>query len=170
MKRSIIILIALVIFMAVPVLASTPEQENAPIADEEYIFLLDLTQLSEEQLINIFGLIATDNIDGTNTFNPFTQTGTTSDGKKFKIIKEWTIKKDLLFLTSSILLIMLSIFSSDIAKILQSLGIIGTVASFTITKEAITIILIGGGVILLGISLIDILENGLYIYKVIYIE
>ena len=41
--------------MAIPVFASTPESENAPIADGEDIFLLDLTQLSEEQLISISG-------------------------------------------------------------------------------------------------------------------
>ena len=145
MKRSIIILIALVIFMAVPVLASTPEQENAPIADEEYIFLLDLTQLSEEQLINIFGLIATDNIDGTNTFNPFTQTGTTSDGKKFKIIKvkdgniEVIIRKILIpFVVCAGLVI------SNLYKIADVLAIIG------ITMSVVNVTYVAGALIITG--------------------
>ncbi len=55
-----------------PVFASTPEQESAPIMSEGEIFLSDLSQLSEEELICIMGEITIDCIDGTNTFNPNT--------------------------------------------------------------------------------------------------
>ncbi len=57
MKRSIIISVALIVLFAMPVLASTPEQENAPLASEDELFLGEMSQLSEEELINIVGNI-----------------------------------------------------------------------------------------------------------------
>ncbi len=38
-----------------PVLASTPEQENAPLSSEDEIFLREMSQLSEEEMIAIQG-------------------------------------------------------------------------------------------------------------------
>ncbi len=35
MKKNIIILISLIVLFTMPVLASTPEQENAPLASED---------------------------------------------------------------------------------------------------------------------------------------
>ncbi len=55
MKRSIIILVALIVLCAMPVLASTPEQEDTPLASEDELFLGEMSQLSEEELINIIG-------------------------------------------------------------------------------------------------------------------
>ncbi len=43
-----------------PVLASTPEQENAPLANEDELFLGEMSQLSEEELINIIGQVIID--------------------------------------------------------------------------------------------------------------
>jgi hypothetical protein len=57
MKRSIIILIALVLIISLPVFASTPEEENAPTATSEDGMFLDMTQLSEEELNKILGNI-----------------------------------------------------------------------------------------------------------------
>jgi len=50
MKRTIIILIALILIVSLPVFASTPEEENAPAATSEDSMFMDLTQLSEEEL------------------------------------------------------------------------------------------------------------------------
>ncbi|MFN3411794.1 MAG: hypothetical protein ACK4YF_06535 [Exilispira sp.] len=55
MKRSIIILLSLTILLAMPVLAEAPSQENAPLAGEGQLFLGELSQLSEEELIDILG-------------------------------------------------------------------------------------------------------------------
>ncbi|MFN3411509.1 MAG: hypothetical protein ACK4YF_05065 [Exilispira sp.] len=58
MKRSIIILLSLIVLWVVPVLASTPCQENAPMASQEdSLFLLDISQISEEELNKIIGNI-----------------------------------------------------------------------------------------------------------------
>ncbi|MCR4421546.1 MAG: hypothetical protein NUV32_03595 [Exilispira sp.] len=55
MKRTIIILIALVLFISLPVFASTPEEENAPVPTSEDGLFLDMTQLTEDQMIDIYG-------------------------------------------------------------------------------------------------------------------
>ncbi len=55
MKRSIIILLALIVLVGMPVLASTPEQENTPLDSEDELFLGQMSQLSEEDLIEIIG-------------------------------------------------------------------------------------------------------------------
>ncbi|MCR4422913.1 MAG: hypothetical protein NUV32_10635 [Exilispira sp.] len=55
MKRSIIILIALVLLTSLSVFASTPEEENAPVATSEDAMFLDMTQLSEVDLMGIEG-------------------------------------------------------------------------------------------------------------------
>jgi hypothetical protein len=55
MKRSIIILIALVLLVSLPVFASTPTQENAPAATSEDTMFLDMMQLSEEELMGVEG-------------------------------------------------------------------------------------------------------------------
>jgi len=55
MKRSIIILIALVLIVSLPVFASTPTQENAPTATSEDGMFLDMAQLSEEELMGVEG-------------------------------------------------------------------------------------------------------------------
>ncbi len=64
MKRSITILLALIVLFAMPVLASTPEQENAPLASEDELFLGEMSQLSEEELINIEGNVIKSASDG----------------------------------------------------------------------------------------------------------
>jgi len=55
MKRSIIILIALVLFISLPVFTSAPTQENTPMKTIEHGMFLDMTQLSEEELMGIEG-------------------------------------------------------------------------------------------------------------------
>ncbi|MCR4421547.1 MAG: hypothetical protein NUV32_03600 [Exilispira sp.] len=57
MKRSIIILIALVLIVSLPVFASTPTEENAPTATSEDTMFLDMTQINEEELTHIFGQV-----------------------------------------------------------------------------------------------------------------
>ncbi|MEM4398050.1 MAG: hypothetical protein QW757_05505 [Candidatus Woesearchaeota archaeon] len=48
-----------------PVLASTPEQENAPMTSEDELFLGEMSQLSEGELIAIIGNMHPD-MDGQN--------------------------------------------------------------------------------------------------------
>jgi hypothetical protein len=55
MKKTIIIFLAMVFFMAIPTLASTPENENAPAMTSEDQQFMGLTQLSEEELLDIIG-------------------------------------------------------------------------------------------------------------------
>jgi len=55
MKKSIILLLGLVLLFAIPALASTPENENAPVPTSEDQQFMDLTQLSEDQMIEING-------------------------------------------------------------------------------------------------------------------
>jgi hypothetical protein len=69
MKRSIIILIALVLIISLPVFASTPEEENAPTATSEDGMFLDMTQLSEEELMAIIGNVIKD--DGSSPEGAF---------------------------------------------------------------------------------------------------
>jgi len=69
MKRSIIILIALILIVSLPVLASTPTQENAPNATSEDTMFLDMTQLSEEELMAISGNVIKD--DGSSPEGAF---------------------------------------------------------------------------------------------------
>jgi hypothetical protein len=58
MKRTIIILIALVLFVSLPVFASTPTEENAPIPTSEDGMFLDFIILNEEEMIYINGQYA----------------------------------------------------------------------------------------------------------------
>ncbi len=96
MKKSIILSLVLIAICSIPVLASEPEQENAPLPTEEDIFLSDLSQLSEEELMEVFGQIYFDPINDSNTYNPTTKTGTWNpeDGVNinFKFIKVNYIK------------------------------------------------------------------------------
>ncbi|MCR4422922.1 MAG: hypothetical protein NUV32_10680 [Exilispira sp.] len=69
MKRSIIILIALVLFISLPVFASTPEEENAPAATSEDSMFMDLTQLSEEELMRVEGNAIPLNGNGNKIYN-----------------------------------------------------------------------------------------------------
>ena len=55
MKRSIILLMALIVLCALPVLASTPEQDMVLIVDEGDEDFSGLEQVSDEQMGEIFG-------------------------------------------------------------------------------------------------------------------
>ncbi|MCR4422904.1 MAG: hypothetical protein NUV32_10590 [Exilispira sp.] len=55
MKKSIILLLGLVLLFAIPVFASTPENENAPAVASEDQQFIGLTTLSEEELVGITG-------------------------------------------------------------------------------------------------------------------
>jgi len=65
MKRSIIILLVLIAFFAIPALAGTPQPENAPATTSEDTMFLGLEQLTLEQLLNIIGNAHPD-MDGNN--------------------------------------------------------------------------------------------------------
>ncbi len=56
MKKSLIILVALIVLFAMPAFASTPQPENTPTPTEEDTTFLGLEQLSEEQMLEIMGL------------------------------------------------------------------------------------------------------------------
>ncbi len=55
MKKMLIILMALVAFVSITAFGSEPTDDNAPLPTEEDIFLSDLSQLSEEELMEVFG-------------------------------------------------------------------------------------------------------------------
>jgi predicted ATP-grasp superfamily ATP-dependent carboligase len=55
MKKSIILLLGLVLLFAIPALASTPENENAPAMTSEDQQFMGLTTLSEEELMGVEG-------------------------------------------------------------------------------------------------------------------
>ena len=55
MKRSIILLMALIVLCAMPILASTPEQDMVLIVDEGDGDFSGLEQVSDEQMGEIFG-------------------------------------------------------------------------------------------------------------------
>ncbi|MCR4422890.1 MAG: hypothetical protein NUV32_10520 [Exilispira sp.] len=55
MKKSIILLLGLVLLFAIPTLASTPENENAPAQTSEDQQFMGLATLSEEELMEIEG-------------------------------------------------------------------------------------------------------------------
>ena len=57
MKRSIIFLMTLIVLCALPVLASTPEQDMVLIVDEGDGEFSELEQVSDEELLNIIGNI-----------------------------------------------------------------------------------------------------------------
>jgi hypothetical protein len=59
MKKTIIIILAMLFFIAIPILASTPENENAPVPTSEDQQFMGLTQLSEEDLLTIIGNVIT---------------------------------------------------------------------------------------------------------------
>ncbi len=153
-----------------PVLASTPEQENAPLASEDELFLGEMSQLSEEELILIIGMM--DEIDGSGhmVYNSYTGHIINSNtGERYKIEKEFRIVNQALLIYAGMTCLIGALSSSDLAKILDSLGIIRTIASITVTTEIIKVVLIGGGVILISVSLYDILQNGIYVYKLVKI-
>jgi len=87
MKNSIILLLGLVLLFAIPALASTPENENAPAMTNEDQQFIGLTTISEEELIEIYGNAEAINGSGTVVYNP--NTGNlinTSNGKVFKVL------------------------------------------------------------------------------------
>ncbi len=55
MKRSIIFLMALIVLCAMPILASTPEQDMVLIVDEGDGDFSGLEQVSDEQLVEVEG-------------------------------------------------------------------------------------------------------------------
>jgi hypothetical protein len=55
MKKNIIIILAMVFFIAIPSLASTPTNENMPVPTSEDQQFMGLKTLSEEELIEIIG-------------------------------------------------------------------------------------------------------------------
>ena len=55
MKRSIILLMALIVLCAMPILASTPEQAMVLIVDEGDGEFSGLEQVSDEQLVEVEG-------------------------------------------------------------------------------------------------------------------
>jgi hypothetical protein len=162
MKKSIILLLGLVLLFAIPILASTSTNENAPVPTSEDQQFMGLTTLSEEELMEIIGLIAIDNIDGTNTFNPTTQMGTTSDGKKFKIIKE----KD--FYVAKVL----SVFIVSAGLIISKLDSISDLfALLGIALNPVTVTYIAGAVIVGCVTatvVFYILNNDKYTYAIVY--
>ncbi len=64
MKRSIILLMALIVLCAMPILASTPEQDMVLIVDEGDGDFSGLEQVSDEQLANVEGNIFHSAADG----------------------------------------------------------------------------------------------------------
>jgi len=60
MKRSVIILLVLIAFFAIPALASTPQSENAPAPTSEDTMFLGWQLLSDEELLAIIGNIIID--------------------------------------------------------------------------------------------------------------
>jgi hypothetical protein len=79
-------------FMAIPELASTPENENAPAVASEDQQFLDLNILSEEELIEIYVNAIPIDGSGTVVYNP--NTGNlinTSNGKVFKPLSDFEI-------------------------------------------------------------------------------
>ena len=77
MKKTIIIILAMLFFIAIPALASTPTNENAPVPTSEDQQFMGLTQLTEEELLDIFGnvITGTDSCPaGAETLGPQPQT------------------------------------------------------------------------------------------------
>ena len=55
MKKTIIIILAMLFFIAIPAFASTPENENAPAPTSEDQQFLDLLIISTDELIELDG-------------------------------------------------------------------------------------------------------------------
>jgi hypothetical protein len=73
MKKTIIIILAMLFFIAIPAFASTPENENAPVPTSEDQQFMGLTQLTEEELLDIIGNVITGSDscpDGAETLGP----------------------------------------------------------------------------------------------------
>ncbi|MFN3412115.1 MAG: hypothetical protein ACK4YF_08155, partial [Exilispira sp.] len=172
MKKYFIILVSLIVLWVVPVLAEAPSQENAPMgSQQDSLFLGQMSQLSEEQLLLIIGTMEEVDGSGQMVYNSNTDhLIDTSNGDRYKFVKEFRIfyQAGMIYAGMSFLITGIT-SSSDLAKILQSSGIFGTIASITVTTEIIKVVLIGGGVILISVSLFDILKNGIYVYKLVKI-
>ncbi len=82
MRKYALLTLALAIFLALPALASEPTDENAPIPTEEDIFLSDLPQLSEEELMEINGYSVIFSDPGNMSFSAVKVTETTKIGSK----------------------------------------------------------------------------------------
>ncbi|MCR4422924.1 MAG: hypothetical protein NUV32_10690 [Exilispira sp.] len=87
-KKSIIFLIALTLIVSLPVFASTPTQENAPAPTSEDGMFLDMTQLSEEELMGVEGNVITAESDGAS---PITKDSIKNIERKLKSIN-WRLK------------------------------------------------------------------------------
>jgi hypothetical protein len=73
----------MVFFIAIPALASTPENENAPAVASEDQQFMGLTQLSEEECVNILGQVVTAAYDYNTTGSTVDITEYDRMGKEF---------------------------------------------------------------------------------------
>ncbi len=89
MKKSIILLLGLVLLFAIPTLASTPEDENAPAMTSEDQQFMGLTTISEEELMGIEGNVVTSYADGAS---PITSRTIKDIEKKLKSF-DWRLKE-----------------------------------------------------------------------------
>ncbi len=90
MRKSIILLLGLVLLFAIPALASTPENENMPAPTSEDQQFMGLAALSEEELINITG--------NQLIINDPSLTLIESSIRPTKDIPEWALKQGLQYM------------------------------------------------------------------------
>jgi len=145
MKKMLIILMALVAFVSITAFGSEPTDENAPIPTEEDIFLSDLSQLSEEELMYIIGTLEAIDANGETLYNQ--NTGhiiNFNTGKKYKRIE---------------------IPVGTLISVVGGLTICGgTIIGFFNPEKGGVVIVVGMGLIYLGNFIDSIISTPIIIY------